>query len=106
MILLLWLLLTVLTSPFKSKCQLYVENVALRHQVAVLWRQVRGRIRHTSLNRLVLVQLYRWALAQHDYQVPASFAPMDRESLLNCLMSKDPNRLTSLLTRIASLLPE
>jgi hypothetical protein len=60
MIALLWLLLTILASPFKSKCQLEAENVALRHQVAVLRRQVRGRVRLTNLDRLVLVQLYRW----------------------------------------------
>ena len=60
MIALLWLLLTILASPFKSKCQLEAENVALRHQVVVLRRQVRGRIRLTNLDRLILVQLYRW----------------------------------------------
>jgi hypothetical protein len=36
------------------------ENVALRHQLVVLRRQVRGRVRLTNLDRLVLVQLYRW----------------------------------------------
>jgi hypothetical protein len=36
MIPLLWLLLAILASPFKSKCPLEVENVALRHQVMVL----------------------------------------------------------------------
>jgi hypothetical protein len=60
MIALLWLLLAMLASPFKSKCQLEAENVALRHQVVVLRRQTRGRIRLTNLDRLVLVQLYRW----------------------------------------------
>jgi hypothetical protein len=60
MISLLWLLLTILASPFKSKCQLEAENVALRHQVVVLRRQVCGRVRLTNLDRPVLVQLYRW----------------------------------------------
>ena len=60
MIALLWLLLSTLASPFKSKCQLEAENVALRHQVVVLRRQVSGRVRLTSLDRLVLVQLFRW----------------------------------------------
>jgi hypothetical protein len=36
MIPLLWLLLAILASPFKLKCPLEVENVALRHQVMVL----------------------------------------------------------------------
>jgi hypothetical protein len=60
MIALLWLLLSTRASPFKSKCQLEAENVALRHQVIVLRRQVRSRVRLTNLDRLVLVQLYRW----------------------------------------------
>ena len=60
MIALLLLLLAILASPFKSKCQLEAENVALRHQVVVLRRQVRGRVRLTNLDRLFLVQLYRW----------------------------------------------
>jgi transposase InsO family protein len=52
--------LAILASPFKSKCQLEAENVALRHQVVVLQRQARGRIRLTNLDRAFLVQLYRW----------------------------------------------
>jgi hypothetical protein len=35
MIALLSLLLAILASPFKSKCKLEAENVALRHQVVV-----------------------------------------------------------------------
>jgi len=60
MIALLWLLWAILASPFKSKRQLEAENVLLRHQLIVLRRQVRGRVRLTNLDRLVLVQLYRW----------------------------------------------
>jgi len=60
MIALLWLLWSILASPIKSKCQLEAENVALRHQVIVLRRQVRGQVRLTNLDRLVLVQLNRW----------------------------------------------
>jgi transposase InsO family protein len=60
MIALLWLLLAILVSPFKSKSQLEAENVALRHQVVVLRRQVRGRVQLTNFDRLFLVQLYRW----------------------------------------------
>jgi hypothetical protein len=58
MIVLLWLGLAVLFSPFKSRWRLEVENVALRHQVMVLRRQARGRIRLTNFDRLFLVQLY------------------------------------------------
>jgi transposase InsO family protein len=50
----------MLASPLKSKRQLEVENVALRHQVVVLRREVRGRVRLTNFDRLFLVQLYRW----------------------------------------------
>jgi hypothetical protein len=60
MIALLWLLWSILASPIKSKCQLEAENVALRHQVMVLRRQARGRVCLTNLDRLFLVQLYRW----------------------------------------------
>ena len=60
MIALLWLLLSTLASPFKSKCQLEAENVVLRHQIIVLRRQMRGRVRVTNLDRFFLVQLYRW----------------------------------------------
>jgi hypothetical protein len=60
MIALVLLLLAILASPFKSKCQLEAENVALRHQVVVLRRQLRGRLSLTNLDRLFLVQLYRW----------------------------------------------
>jgi len=54
------LIFVPLTSAFKSKCRLEAENVALRHQVVVLRRQARGRIRLTNFDRLVLVQLYHW----------------------------------------------
>jgi hypothetical protein len=60
MIALLWFLLTLFASPFKSKCGLEAENAALRHQLSVLRRKVRGRIRLTNGDRLFLVQLYRW----------------------------------------------
>ena len=52
--------LAVLAVPFKSKRRLEAENAALRHQVMVLRRQVRGRIHLTNFDRLFLVQLYRW----------------------------------------------
>jgi hypothetical protein len=54
------LVLAVLAVPFKSKRRLEAENAALRHQVMVLRRQVRGRIHLTNFDRLFLVQLYRW----------------------------------------------
>ena len=60
MIALLCFVLAVLTSPFKSKRQLEAENAALRHQLIVLRRKVRGRVQLTNNDRWFLVQLYRW----------------------------------------------
>jgi hypothetical protein len=60
MIALLCLFLTVFASPFKSKSRLEAENAALRHQVIVLQRRVRGRVQLTNGDRLFLVMLYRW----------------------------------------------
>ena len=45
---------------FKSKSRLEAENAALRQQLTVLRRKVRGRVRLTSGDRLFFVQLYRW----------------------------------------------
>ena len=42
MIALIWFVLAVLTSPFKSKSGLEAENAVLRHQLIVLRRRVRG----------------------------------------------------------------
>jgi len=60
MIALLRFLLTLLVSPFRSKSRLEAENAALRHQLIVLQRRVRGRVQLTNGDRLFLVQLYRW----------------------------------------------
>jgi hypothetical protein len=42
MIALLCFVLAILVSPFKSKGRLEAENAALRHQLIVLRRQMRG----------------------------------------------------------------
>lgn len=60
MVALLSFLLTLFASPFKSKSRLEAENAALRHQLTVLRRKVRGRVQLTNSDRLFLVQLYRW----------------------------------------------
>jgi hypothetical protein len=60
MIALLRFLLTLLVSPFRSKSRLEAENAALRYQLIVLQRRVRGRVQLTNGDRLFLVQLYRW----------------------------------------------
>jgi hypothetical protein len=60
MIALFWLFLAVSVSPFKSKNRLAAENAALRRQLIVLQRRVRGRVQLTNGDRLFLVTLYRW----------------------------------------------
>src|ERR1035438_8757960 len=60
MIELLCFVLAVLASPVKSKLRLEAENAVLRHQLIVLRRRLRGRIRLTNKDRWFLIQLYRW----------------------------------------------
>jgi hypothetical protein len=60
MIALICFIWSVLTAPFKSKSRLALENAALRHQVVVLQRKVRGRIEFTNGDRLFFILLYRW----------------------------------------------
>jgi hypothetical protein len=60
MIALLCCFLTLLASPFKSKSRLEAENVALRHQLIILQRKVRGRVHFSNGDRFFFVQLYRW----------------------------------------------
>src|SRR5215471_6102405 len=52
--------LALSSSLFKSKSRLEAENAALRRQVIVLQRKVRGRLHFTNSDRLFLIQLYRW----------------------------------------------
>ena len=60
MISLIHFVLAILASPFKSKSRLEAENAALRHQLTVLRRNVRGRAKLTNNDRWFFVQLYRW----------------------------------------------
>jgi transposase InsO family protein len=57
---LLCFVLAVLASPFKSKIRLEAENAALRHQLIVLRRKLRGRVQLPNSDRWFFVQLYRW----------------------------------------------
>ena len=57
---LLGFLLALFLLPFKSKSRLEAENAALRRQLIVLQRKVRGRVHFTSSDRLFFIQLYRW----------------------------------------------
>jgi len=60
MIGLLCFVLGILASPFKSKIRLAAENAALRHQLIVLRRKLRGRVQLANSDRRFVVQLYRW----------------------------------------------
>src|SRR5258706_855262 len=60
MIRLIWFVLAVLASLFKSKIRLEAENAALRHQLIVLRRTLRGRVRFTNHDSWFFVQLFRW----------------------------------------------
>ena len=57
---LLSFLFRLLLSPFRPISRLEAENAALRRQVMVLQRQVRGRVQFTNSDRLFFRQLYRW----------------------------------------------
>src|SRR6266581_6359236 len=54
------LLLNLGASLFKPKSWLEAENAALRQQLVVLQRQLRGRVQFTNSDRLFFIQLYRW----------------------------------------------
>src|SRR5438105_9174702 len=60
MIALLCFLVILFASPFKSKSRLEAENAALRRQLIILRRKVRGSVHLTNGDRLFLMQLYRW----------------------------------------------
>ena len=52
---LLCFVLAILASPFKLKSRFEAENVALRHQLIVLRRKVRGRARLTNNDRWLVL---------------------------------------------------
>ncbi len=60
MVALICFILAVLASPFKSKSRLEAENAALRKQLIVLRRMMRGGVRLTDQDRWFFVLLYRW----------------------------------------------
>src|SRR6266516_884833 len=66
MVALISLWLNVVASLFKSKSRLEAENAALRHQLIVLQRKMRGRVDFTDSDRLFFIQLYRWFPAVLD----------------------------------------
>ena len=59
MIALIRLLLALLLAPFWAKLALEAENAALRQQIIVLRRKLRGRVKLSNADRLFFVSLYR-----------------------------------------------
>src|SRR6266571_7538637 len=57
---LIFFLFNLGASIFKPKSRLEAENAALRHQLIVLQRKLRGRVQFTNSDRLFFIQLYRW----------------------------------------------
>ena len=60
MIALLIFLLRLLLLPSRPELRLEAENAALRQQLIILQRKVRGCVQLTNSDRLFFVQLYRW----------------------------------------------
>src|SRR5260221_2189695 len=93
MIGLLCFALAVLASPSKSKLWLEAENAVLRHQLNVLRRRLRGRVRLTNSDRWFFIQLYRWFSSNpedshnHPARDPRALA-QSRLSLLLALESR------------------
>ena len=71
MVALIFLCLNLVASFFKSKSRLEAENAALRHQLIVLQRKIRGRVHFTNSDRLLFIQLYRWCPSVLKAMIPA-----------------------------------
>jgi hypothetical protein len=59
MVALICFVLAMLALPFKSKSRLEAENAALRHQLIVLRRKVRGRAHLNGIATVSPLQLYK-----------------------------------------------
>ncbi len=57
---LIFLFLNLAASLFKPRWRFEGENAALRRQLIVLQRKVRGRVEFTNSDRLFFILLYRW----------------------------------------------
>jgi hypothetical protein len=87
MVALLCLVFAILASPLKSKIRLEAENAALRHQLIVLRRQVRGRVRLTRNDRLLFVQVYRCVDPERSHRRPSRDAYRLASSRLSPLLA-------------------
>lgn len=69
MIALLFFLLRLLASPFKSTGRLETENAALRHQLIVVQRKVHSHVEFTNSNRSSISKTIKIL----DLVIPVSF---------------------------------
>jgi hypothetical protein len=109
MIGLLIFLLRLLLLPFKPKLRLEAENAALRQQVSILQRKLRGRVQLTNGNRLFFLQLYDGSRrsSRHDNRPAghaAALASRGCPSLL-ALEIQEFGRTASYIRRIAGIDP-
>src|SRR5216684_1083296 len=85
----IWLLCFVMAaaaSPFKSKIRLEAENAALRHQLIVLRRKLRGRVKLANSDPLVLHPAI--SLVSINPQCPLSHPSRDAGSLASGWLSQ------------------
>jgi len=74
------MLLATLSTIFRSRAALQLENLALRHQIGVLQRSARKRIRLTPVDRLLWVWLSRvWSSWR------STLAIVQPETVLACI---------------------
>ena len=85
MVALLCFFLALLASPFKSRSRLEAENAALRQQLTILQRKVRGRVHFTNSDRLFFIQLYRWFPS--ILKATTIVRPRDPRALASCWLS-------------------
>ena len=98
MVALLFFLLRLLVSPFRPISRLEAENAALRRQLIVLQRQVRGRVQFTNSDRLFFLQMYRWFPS--IVEVMTTIRP---ETLVRCSAAIGAENPGSVGSRSASL---
>ena len=84
---LIFLFLNLAASLFKPRWRLEAENAALRRQLIVLQRKVRGRVEFTNSDRLFFIQL-RWCpLVSINPQGHHDLPPRDAGALAPCWFS-------------------
>jgi hypothetical protein len=108
MVALIFFLLNVGASFFKPKSWLEAENAALRQQLIVLQRQVRGRLQFTNSDRLFFIQLYRWfpsVLKAMRIMRPETVMRWQRAGSLLALEIAEPGRSAEDRRRFAGIDP-